>query len=500
MASITLGDTYNDRVDSSSSILVGETPLNTGTTGLRSASTFSMDHGTLNGLTDNDHNQYALLDASNTPFTGNVGIGISDFTNGDDLRIHGTYGRVRITNASTGTGMKGIDLSLNGTKGALNLYEDDDLEIYTKNVKRATFHSTGGLDVVGGITGNTLTSDTSLTLGTGPAIDTIETSVTNDDTHLPTSGAVVDYCSDYITELSEDATPQLGGNLDLQTYNIEGADADDLTKLSELTATSTELNYVGGVTSLIQDQLDAKAPIADPTFTGEIGIGATNVSETELSTLEGLTATTAELNIMDGSATIQATVTLDGTDGVVISDGDTMKQCLVSDIPVYTASASQTLTNKTIDADGTGNSITNIENADIKANAAIDATKIADGTVTSTEFQYINSLTSNVQTQLDAKAPLNSSISAKSSNYTLDAFDNGTIIECTGSITITLPDSMSTGYQVTIVNMGTGTITLAASTTLYTQDSNTKLENQYGAASAYHRGSDIWVAFGDLST
>ena len=69
MASITLGDTYNDRVDSSSSILVGETPLNTGTTGLRSASTFSMDHGTLNGLTDNDHNQYALLDASNTPFT-----------------------------------------------------------------------------------------------------------------------------------------------------------------------------------------------------------------------------------------------------------------------------------------------------------------------------------------------------------------------------------------------------------------------------------------------
>ena len=67
------------------------------------------------------------------------------------------------------------------------------------------------------------------------------------------------------------------------------------------------------------------------------------------------------------------------------------------------ASSTNTFTNKTIDADGTGNSITNIENANIKAAAAIDATKIADGSVTSTEFQFINSLSSNAQTQIDAK-------------------------------------------------------------------------------------------------
>jgi len=47
-----------------------------------------------------------------------------------------------------------------------------------------------------------------------------------------------------------------------------------------------------------------------------------------------------------------------------------------------------------------------IVNADINASAAIDATKIADGTVTSTEFQYINSLSSNAQTQIDAKLAL----------------------------------------------------------------------------------------------
>ena len=65
----------------------------------------------------------------------------------------------------------------------------------------------------------------------------------------------------------------------------------------------------------------------------------------------------------------------------------------------------KTLTNTTIDADGTGNSITNIENADIKSGAGIDATKIADGSVTSTEFKYINTLSDNAQTQIDGKSP-----------------------------------------------------------------------------------------------
>ena len=37
-----------------------------------------------------------------------------------------------------------------------------------------------------------------------------------------------------------------------------------------VTATHTELNYVDGVTSAIQTQLDAKAPAASPTFTGTV--------------------------------------------------------------------------------------------------------------------------------------------------------------------------------------------------------------------------------------
>ena len=111
-----------------------------------------------------------------------------------------------------------------------------------------------------------------------------------------------------------------------------------------------------------------------------------------------------------------------------------------------TASSTTTFTNKTIDQDGTGNSITNIADASIKASAAIDATKIADGSVTSTEFQYINTLSSNAQTQLNAKSPS----AGSSSIVTTGALDSGSITSGFGNInigssTITTSGAVTTG-------------------------------------------------------
>ena len=52
-----------------------------------------------------------------------------------------------------------------------------------------------------------------------------------------------------------------------------------VTDISELTASATELNYVDGVTSAIQTQINTKAPIASPTFTGTVTlpVGLTGV-------------------------------------------------------------------------------------------------------------------------------------------------------------------------------------------------------------------------------
>jgi len=43
-----------------------------------------------------------------------------------------------------------------------------------------------------------------------------------------------------------------------------------------------------------------------------------------------------------------------------------------------------------------------LKTADIKAGAAIDATKIHDGSVSNTEFGYLNGVTSNIQDQINA--------------------------------------------------------------------------------------------------
>ena len=119
-----------------------------------------------------------------------------------------------------------------------------------------------------------------------------------------------------------------------------------------------------------------------------------------------------------------------------------------------TASSTTTFTNKTIDQDGTGNSITNIANASIKAAAAIDATKIADGSVTSTEFQYINTLSSNAQTQLNAKSPT----AGSSSIVTVGALDSGSITSGFGNINIGSSTFTTTGAVATGAITAGGTI------------------------------------------
>lgn len=44
-----------------------------------------------------------------------------------------------------------------------------------------------------------------------------------------------------------------------------------------------------------------------------------------------------------------------------------------------------------------------VTNAKVNATAAIDTTKLADGSISNTEFQYLDGVSSDVQTQIDAK-------------------------------------------------------------------------------------------------
>jgi len=91
-----------------------------------------------------------------------------------------------------------------------------------------------------------------------------------------------------------------------------------------VTATATELNYVDGVTSAIQTQLDAKAPLASPTFTGTVN-GANLTLSGDL-TVNGTTTTIATTNtvVSDNLMELNNGAASNANDsGIVIERGST---------------------------------------------------------------------------------------------------------------------------------------------------------------------------------
>lgn len=114
---------------------------------------------------------------------------------------------------------------------------------------------------------------------------------------------------------------------------------------------------------------------------------------------------------------------------------------------VVLEAATQTLTGKTISA--LSNTITNLANANIAGGAAIDASKIADGSVSNAEFQRLDGVTSNIQSQLDAKQPSGSYITSLVGAVTASGPGAATASLSAGSVgTTQLQDASVTDVKI----------------------------------------------------
>lgn len=115
------------------------------------------------------------------------------------------------------------------------------------------------------------------------------------------------------------------GNLNIAGLTASRVVATDSSKnLVSSATTGTELGYLSGVTSALQTQLDAKAPLASPTFTGTVTLptpwtlGAVSVlpTGTELNFVDGVTSS-IQTQLDGKAATSHAHAATDITSGTL---------------------------------------------------------------------------------------------------------------------------------------------------------------------------------------
>jgi hypothetical protein len=306
--------------------------------------------------------------------------------------------------------------------------------------------------------------------------------------------------SDIQTQLDAKQATITGSATTIDTESLTATRAlvsNSSQKVAVSSVTETELGYVSGVSSAIQTQMDTKAATSyvDNAIAGmrtrivcEAATTANLTTATDLQngdTVDGVTLVTGdEVLVKDQSTASQNGIytvvssgsasrsteynAIDEISGqmVVINQGtandNTIWLC-TTDSSATLDSSNITFTKITPATSGTvtsvglsdaGSSEFTIANTPVTAAGtitiavnSIGAAKIANGSVSDTEFQYINSLSSNAQTQLDAKM----------TSFTL-AGTSGSSQSITSGNTVTI----AAGNGITTTGGSTDTVTVAA--------------------------------------
>ena len=159
-------------------------------------------------------------------------------------------------------------------------------------------------------------------------------------------------------------------------------------KITDFTATTTPLS--SAVFPIVQSSSNLKVTLAN------IAANMPDLTATSVTTSGTVTATGGFVGNLTGNVT--GAVTGNASTATALATGRTIG--MTGDVTWTSASFDGSGNVTGTSAIGTGV----IVNADVNTSAAIDATKIHDGTVSNTEFGHLNNVSSNIQTQLDGKA------------------------------------------------------------------------------------------------
>ena len=264
----------------------------------------------------------------------------------------------------------------------------------------------------GGALNIDLDSET-LTIAGGTGIETTgsgnQVSVDIDSTVTTNSG------SQSLTNKTIDVDNNTVSNIEVDNLKSGVLDTD----LSSVSASDDTIPSAKATKAYVDAQVDTKDTLAELDDVTITSVGDNDVIAYDNTSSKYINQTASEAGLATSAQGALADSATQPSDNI---------STLTNDSGFITASTTDTLTNKTIDADGTGNSITNIEDANIKSAAAIDASKIADGSVSNAEFQRLDGVTSDIQTQLDAKGDVTASSTTTFTNKTIDADGTGNSI------------------------------------------------------------------------
>ena len=197
--------------------------------------------------------------------------------------------------------------------------------------------------------------------------------------------------------------------------------------LAILTKTNSSIPTEIIGTSNISDSAVTTAKIAADAVTGakiaDDSINSEHYVDGSIDTAHIADAQITTAKIVDANVTT-AKIAADAVDGTKIADDSINSEHYVDgSIDTAHIADSQITTAKIADSQITSAKITDgaIVNADVNASAAIAATKIHDGTISNTEFGYLNGVSSNIQDQLDAKGASNANLTAIGNLATTDS-------------------------------------------------------------------------------
>jgi hypothetical protein len=149
---------------------------------------------------------------------------------------------------------------------------------------------------------------------------------------------------------------------------------------------------------------------------------------------------------------------------------------------------------------------TTIDTEDLTASRALvsdGSGKVAVSSVTSTELGYVSGVTSAVQTQVDSKTAKLITTNRKTASYTLVLSDADKLVEMNVATAnnLTVPASVfSAGQQILLAQYGAGQTTIVAGSgmTIRSNGGKLKLNVQYSGATLIFLSSSEAYLFGDI--